>query len=158
MQEYFIDTGAWKDFWARWQNAVDSIPGLREKLLERIGTQIQNKVRQNIDASGLNDARGRVKRWQNPHMGTKRRYVAVRPDSVEVPAGYKDRERLNAGALTNFLASGHRVRGPSGKAERYEPRARMTRVRGYDFYKQARGQAEKIALQEAEAFLKELPL
>ena len=59
-------------------------------------------------------------------------------------------------ALTNFLSSGHKVRGPSGRAKRYQPRARMTRVRGLDFYGKAKAEAEKIAVREAENLLRRL--
>ncbi len=156
MQEYFIDTGEWKAFWERWQDTIDKIPGLREELLERVGESVRDSVRHKIDTSGLNDSRGRVKLWQNPHVGSRHGYVAVRADSVEVAAGYGDRQRLNAGALTNFLSSGHKVRGPSGRSKRYQPRARMTRVKGADFYPKARAEAERIALQEAESMLQAL--
>lgn len=154
MQEFQIDTGAWKDFWARWQDTAAQVPGLKETLLERVGRRVREEVRGAVGRSGLSDPRGRVKLWQNPHTGSGKGYVAVRADSVEVAAGYKDRQRLNAGALTNFLSSGHRVRGPSGRAERYRPRARMTRVKGLDFYGKAKAEAEKIAVQEAEDFLR----
>ena len=156
MQEFTVDTGAWKAFWERWQDTVDQIPGLKEAMLEKIGERVRETVRSAVDQSGLSDPRGRVRSWQNPHVGSGRGYVAVRADSVEVAAGYRDRQRLNAGALTNFLSSGHRARGPSGRAERYQPRARMTRVRGLDFYGKARAETEKIAVQEAEDFLQRL--
>lgn len=156
MQEFTVDTGDWKAFWNRWQDTVEQLPGLKEAMLEKLGGRVQREVREAVDRSGLNDARGRVKLWQNPHVGSGLGYVAVRADSVEVAAGYRDRQRLNAGALTNFLTSGHKVRGPSGRAKRYQPRARMTRVKGYDFYAKAQAEAEKIAVQEAEAFLERL--
>lgn len=156
MQEFTIDTGGWKAFWDRWQETINQLPGLKEVMLERLGGRVQGEVRQAVDRSGLHDSRGRVKRWQNPHVGSGRGYVAVRADSVEVAAGYRDRQRLNAGALTNFLSSGHKVRGPSGRAERYQPRARRNRVKGLDFYGKAQAEAEKIAVQEAEDSLRRL--
>lgn len=157
MQEIMVDTGDWKAFWDRWRDTADALPGLKGAMLERIGGQIRDEVRGSVDRSGLNDSRGRVKLWQNPHVGEGRGYVAVRSDSVEVAAGYKDRQVLNAGALTNFLSSGHKVRGPSGRAKkRYHPRARMTRVNGLDFYGKARAESEKIAIQEAEDFMRRL--
>lgn len=156
MQEFTVDTAGWNAFWDRWKNTINKIPGLKEAMLEKLGGRVQGEVRQAVDRSGLHDSRGRVKRWQNPHVGSGRGYVAVRADSVEVAAGYRDRQRLNAGALTNFLSSGHKVRGPSGRAKRYQPRARMTRVRGLDFYSKAKAESEKIAVQEAEDFLRRL--
>lgn len=156
MQEFRVDTGEWNAFWERWRTAINQIPGLKEAMLEKTGGRIREEVRTAADRSGLHDTRGRVKLWQNPHMGSGKGYVAVRSDSVEVAAGYKDRQRINAGALTHFLTSGHRVRGPSGRSKRYQPRARMTRVKGFDFYGRAQAEAEKIAVQEAENFLRRL--
>lgn len=156
MQEYGVYTGEWAAFWSRWQDTIDRLPSLKRAMLETVGGRIQKEVREAVDRSGLNDSRGRVKRWQDPHVGSRSGYVAVRADSVETAAGYKDRQRLNAGALTNYLTAGHKVREPSGRTERYQPRARMTRVKGYDFYAKAQAEAEKIAVQEAEDFLRRL--
>lgn len=170
MQEFMIDTGEWKAFWARWRDTIDGVPGLKEEVLDRVGARIRNEVHNAIEVSGINDSRGRVKRWQNPHVGSGKGYVAVRADSHKVTGtigtGYKDMETvlryrgrespMNAGALTNFLTSGHRVRGPSGRSKRYQPRARMTRVRGLDFYGKAKAETEKIAVQEAESMLREI--
>lgn len=157
MQEFTMDTSAWTEFWSRWEDAIKQIPGLKEKILEKAGEDIRDTVRYSIFQSGLNDRRhGRVKTWQNPHIGSGKGYVAVRPDSVEVESGGGSKEKLNAGALTNYLASGHKVRGPSGRAERYVPRARMIRVPGRGFYKDAARDAEQIAVQSAEEFLKQI--
>lgn len=156
MQEFGINTNQWKAFWDRWQDTIEQFPGLKEAMLQKLGGRVQGEVREAVDRSGLNDSRGRVKLWQKPHVGSGHGYVAVRADSVEVAAGHGDRQRLNAGALTNFLSSGHKVRGPSGRSKRYQPRARMTRVKGLDFYGKAKAEAEKIAVQEAEAFLERL--
>lgn len=169
MQEFQIDTGEWKAFWDRWRDTIDRVPGLKEEVLERVGARIQSEVHNAIEASGINDSRGRVKRWQNPHVGSGLGYVAVRADSVEVLAGYRRKsdgtqsEKLNAGALTNFLTSGHRIRSPSGRAKRkyksrvrVDPLTRGTNVRGRGFYKKALDNAEKIARQEAESMLREI--
>lgn len=169
MQEFMVDTGDWKTFWERWRNTVDQIPGLKEELLERVGVRVQTEVHTAIEASGIHDSRGRVKRWQNPHKGSGLGYVAIRADSVKVPAGYRRKsdgsqsEELNAGALTNFLTSGHKIRSPSGRAKRkYKPRIYMdplsggTGVRGRGFYAKAKEKAESIARQEADSILQKL--
>lgn len=158
MQEFEFDTREWKEFWNRWEDKLNQMPILKETVLKKIGERVNAEIRGSVDQSGLSDRRGRVKLWQNPHIGSGKGYVAVRPDSVKVSAGYKDMQKVNAGALTNYLSSGHKVRGPSGRTKRYQPRARMTRVRGLDFYGKARAEAEKIAVQEAEDFLRELML
>ena len=162
MQEFQIDTSDFQEFWKRWGKSIEQIPDMKKAILEKIGDRVQDEVRSRIDSSGLSDHRGRVKLWQKHHVGSGSGYVAIRSDSVEVLAGYRRKsdglqtETLNAGALTNFLTSGHRVRGPSGRTKRYQPRARMTRVKGYDFYAKAQAEAEKIAVQEAEDFLRRL--
>ena len=151
-----MDTSAWTEFWKRWEDSIKQIPGLKERILEKAGEDIQDAIRQSIDRSGVNDRRGRVKLWQNRHVGSGKGYVAVRSDSVEVTSGGGTKKPLNAGALTNYLASGHKVRGPSGRAKRYVPRARMTKVPGFGFYKNAAGDAEQIAAQAADGFLQEI--
>lgn len=156
MQEFTMDTSAWREFWAKWEDAIKQIPGLKERILEKAGEDVRDAVRQGINQSESNDQRGRVKTWQNPHVGSGKGYVAVRPDSVEVESGGGSKEKLNAGALTNFLTSGHKVRGPSGRAKRYVPRARMTKVPGLGFYKNAARDAEQIAAQAAEEFLEQI--
>lgn len=156
MQAFSVDTASWAAFWRRWDEGVKQIPGLKEAMLEKAGTEVREEVRRAIARSGLNDRRGRVQLWQNRHIGSKLSYVAVRSNSVEVMSGGGNRRAVNAGALTNYLTSGHKVRGPSGRAKRYTPRARMVRVSGFGFYKEAAQGAEKAAVQAAEEFLKRL--
>lgn len=158
MQGSMIDTGEWEAFWKRWGDTIDQLPGMKEQLLKQVGAQVAGKVRSAVGSTGVNDARGRVKSWQNPHLGSGRGYVATRSDSKKVPAGHLHRQELNAGALTNFLVSGHKIRYPAGRAKRYVPRLNVARVRGHDFYKQAKAEATRIALREAEDFLKGLQL
>lgn len=156
MQEMFLDTQNWDAFWAEWKDVIKSVPGLKEEMLESIGARAQQELLSAIDRSGLNDRRGRVKSWQNPHIGSGKGYVAIRADSGETTGGYEGGETVAIGALTNYLTVGHRVRPPSGRNKRYVPKARMSRVRGFGFYKTAAGQSNKIAVEEAEKFLKRL--
>ncbi|MDY3906601.1 MAG: hypothetical protein SOZ47_07345 [Lawsonibacter sp.] len=156
MQEFLVDTSEWYSFWRDWEQKIKQIPGMKEAMLERAGSAVRLDVQRAIDRSGVNDRTGRVKLWQNRHIGDKLGYVAVRADSVEVMSGGGNRKPLNAGALTNYLTSGHKVRGPSGRNKRYRPRATMTRVPGFSFYKTASYGAEKIALEAAKQFLDQL--
>lgn len=153
MQDFTVDHTGWDAFWVQWSKAMGQIPGLKAAVLEEAGDAARDAVRDAVDASGLNDRRGRVKLWQNRHVGSKGGYVAVRPDSVEVTAGPRDRQVLNAGALTNYLTSGHQTRKPTGRNKRYVPQARMTKTRGYSFYKTAAVQAKRIALEAARDYL-----
>lgn len=156
MQEYGLFTGEWRQFWARWNGVIEKFPSLKESVLDRMGISVQEEVRRQVKASGVQDSAGRVALWQNRYVGSKHGYVAVRSDSVEVMSGGGNRKPVNAGAITNFLTSGHRVRGPSGRAKRYVNRAEKTRVPGFAFYKTSAGYADRIAVAEAERFLEEL--
>ncbi|MEG2177207.1 MAG: hypothetical protein RRY97_10065 [Oscillibacter sp.] len=156
MQEHFLEATAWAGFWSQWGETLARVPGMKEEMLRRVGNRMQEELQGAIGSSGLHDSRGRVAAWQNPHLGSGGGYVAIRADSVEVAAGGNHRQRLNAGALTNFLTSGHRVRGPSGRTERYQPRGTMARVPGYHFYQATAERVEAIAAQEAKALIREL--
>lgn len=156
MQESFVDMAEWTAFWKNWDETLKKLPDMKAEMLRRVGEDVQNEVRRMILISGVNDSHGRVRSWQNPHVGSGLGYVAVRSDSVEVQSGGGGRKPINAGAITNFLTSGHRVRTPSGRAKRYVPRARMARVPGARFYKTAGASTVKIALEAAEAYLQEI--
>ena len=156
MQEYSMDTSDWTTFWDHWKDTIGKIPGKKEEMLNRIGEAVQEEIRRAIDETDVNDAHGRVKSWQNPHLGSGRGYVAVRSDSVKVRSAGGAGEPVNAGALTNYLESGHKVRLPSGRAKRYVPRARMTSVPGAHFYRIAGISADKIARSAAQALLDEI--
>lgn len=156
MQDFMLETTGWKRFWQKFDELAEKVQLTRAQLLERTGDRLTAEVRQAIRRSGLHDSRGRVQSWQNPNIGSHLGYVAIRPDSVEVSAGGNGRQRLNAGALTNYLTSGHDVRGPSGRNKRYKPQGRMARVEGLGFYEQVERQAERIALDEAERQLEKL--
>lgn len=156
MQESFVDMAEWTAFWKNWDATIKKMPDMKAEMLRKVGEDIQNEVRRTILSSGVNDAHGRVRSWQNPHVGSGLGYVAVRSDSVEVQSGGGGRKSINAGAITNFLTSGHRVRPPSGRAKRYVPRTRMARVPGARFYKTAEASTVKIALEAAEAYLREI--
>lgn len=156
MQEAFIDSTEWTEFWENWDRTVKKLPAMKAEMLQAIGGELQKEVRAAVLRTGVNDAHGRVRSWQNPHVGSRLGYVAVRPDSVEVRSGGGGRIPVNAGALTNYLNSGHRVRNPSGRARRYVPRARMTRVPGAGFYQAAGSTVFKTALAAAEKYLREI--
>lgn len=156
MQVYSMDTSDWTAFWDRWKDIIAKIPGKKEEMLRRIGEAVQEEVRRAIDETGVNDAHGRVKSWQNPYLGSGRGYVAVRSDSTKVLSASGTGKPVNVGALTNYLESGHKVRLPSGRAERYVPRARMTSVPGAHFYRIAGISADRIARDAAKSFLDEI--
>ena len=155
-QEFDLDTRGWDAFWERFAALAEDVPQQKRAMLEKVGLRINAEVWLAMGRSRLRDTTGRVAKYQTRHMGSGGGYVAVRADSVEVEAGGSHSQRINAGALTNFLTSGHRVRPPSGRSARYRPRANMSRVPGFDFYQKAAGRAQAIGLEEAQRLLEEL--
>ena len=156
MQETAFFMHEWNTFVKRLDQMVKQVPDLKQNMLEQVGNELEDAVRRQIAASGLNDQQGRVRRWQNRHVGSLLGYVAIRPDSVEVQSGGGNLRPLNAGALTNFLTSGHKVRSPSGRSKRYVPRAKRASVPGFGFYKSAASEADKSALHAANEFLEKV--
>lgn len=156
MQEFYVALDGWNGFLSRWNAALQAIPGLKEASLEKAGDRLREELRGAIDRSGLNDPKGRVKLWQNRHVGSGKGYVAVRSDSVLVTAGANGRQVLNTGALTNFLTNGHKVRTPSGRSKRYISKANVSRARAFGFYADTGQTAQRIAAQAGEEFVKKV--
>ena len=155
-----VDTAGWSEFWSRWDKVLKQIPDARKSMLTAMGDKLTDEVRQQIIARGINDARGRVRSWQQPRVGSGRGYVAVSPKSVEVLAGGTGKQKINAGHLTQILESGHPVRTPSGRAKRYEPRfssrSTLSRVSGREFYDASEAGAQRVGMEEANAFMRKL--
>ena len=163
MNQISLDRTEFQTFWAEWEEIIEAVPGLKEEMLEAIGKRVQQELHRAIDRSSLHDPRGRVKSWQNPHIGSGKGYVAVRADTGTVYSGYHDNHRdTPILLLTNTLNSGHTLRdSKSGRAKRYRPRihsktALSGRVKGFHFYKNVAAKANQIAIDEAQTFLQRL--
>jgi hypothetical protein len=131
--------------------------------LNEMGKAALKEVWSQIGQRGINDERGRVRRWQSYHVGRWLGYVAVQPDSgdaAEVVQTTKAGEKTTSKDVTRYLEHGHKVRGPSGRAKRYTPRYKrrlnnngrsmFTVVHGRLFYSWSRDNVARIAAHEAE--------
>lgn len=130
------------------KSLLEDIPEMRRELHEQIADIIKTEVDIQISNSGLNDNSGRVKAWQEPHVGSGGGYAAVRPTDSSIGAN-------SPGAITNYLENGHAIRGPSGKVKNYRPRIKKPYVDGYHFYKTARANVQSKAIAAAELFADE---
>ena len=130
------------------KDLLEEFPKARRELHERLAEMIKEEVDKQIDASGLNDSRGKIKGWQEPHVGSGGGYAAVRAQKGETGDN-------SPGAITNYLENGHRIREPSGKSKYYRPRINKPYVDGYHFYQAARTVVEAKAIAEAERFVEE---
>ena len=141
----------WQRFWAQWEHVIEQVPEAKRDALKAMGEAVLAELRDQIDLQGVNDARGRVKRWQEYRIGCGGGYVAVSPvtDEAQVTRGG---ETTTSKDVTRYLDRGHGVRGPSGRAKRYEPRYQHARlyVPGHLFYSYTRDKAGRIAAHAAE--------
>jgi len=129
---------------------LKEIPEARREMHERIATVLKGEVDKQIDASGLMDRSGKVKRWQVSSVGSGGGYAAVRAEKGSTGAN-------SPGAITNYLESGHKIRSASGKAKRLrKSRAKKPYVSGYHFYQAARRNAQNIAIAEAQKYAEEI--
>jgi hypothetical protein len=148
-----LDITSWENFWSRWAEVLAQIPDAKQRMLADIGDQLTESVRRKIVESGVNDSFGRVQSWQQPRVGTRLGYVAVAPTRDGAIAGSSS---APAGAITNYLETGHSIREPSGRSRRYQPRIQVPRVRAYRFYQAEQPDADRIGRSAAEAFLQKL--
>ena len=90
---------------AKLQAILKELPEARRQLHERLAEMAKKEVDAQIDASGLNDSHGKIKGWQEAHVGSGGGYAAVRPQKGMTGDN-------SPGAITNYLENGHRIREP----------------------------------------------
>lgn len=146
-----FDTERWQRFWSSWEHVIEQVPEAKQDALKAMGEAVLAELRSQIDQQGVNDARGRVKRWQEYRVGSGGGYVAVSPVADEVHVT-KSGEKTSAKDVSRYLDRGHGVRGPSGRNKRYRPRFQHARlyVPGHLFYSYTRDKAGRIAAHAAE--------
>jgi hypothetical protein len=110
---------------------------------------LKQEVDAQIIASGINDSSGKVRGWQQEHVGSGGGYAAIRPTNSSTGGN-------SPGAITNYLESGHKIRTPSGKARYYKPKIKTSFVEGRHFYQNAAKSVEAKAIRLAERFAEDL--
>lgn len=138
-----------KDLERDLNDLLGEIPSAKKELHEKIADNIKKEVDKEISTSGLNDSTSKIKGWQESVVGSRGGYAAVHTVSGQTGAN-------SPGAITNYLESGHKIRGPKGTAKYYKPRIKKPYVDGYHFYKSASHSVESKAIAEAETFVEEL--
>ena len=122
------------------ERAMKEFPADRRAAHEELGKILKQRLDASISAR-VNDAHGKIRGWQEVHVGSRGGYVAIRP--AKNPSG-KD----GAAAVTGYLESGHRIRLPSGKAKRLQKsRIRVAYIRGRYFYRDTAREIERDAQQ-----------
>ena len=137
-----LDKQRWDRFWSYWEKELPGqIKSAKRQAAQAAGEAIRDEVARQV-RSRVNDAHGRVERWQQLRMGSGGGYIAVSPVSDEAVQVTHGGQKSSAKDVTRYLERGHGVRPPSGRAERYRP--------GRMFYSWAAAEAEKLALRAAD--------
>jgi hypothetical protein len=138
----------------RWDSILKTYPEAKGSVLEKLGTELLDIVRDNIRNSGMKNAGGRLPLWQSYHVGSLRGYVSVRAIGSGEGASIG---KNSPGAITNYTENGHRIRKPSSSGKRrYRPRITVPAVNGYHYYHRAEGESESVAYAEIKRFVDEL--
>ena len=127
-----------------WDKLLETFPDKKRELLENLGSQLLDDVRQKIGGKTGKDS---VQDWQERYVGSKNGYVAVRPkaDTYKVTKGGK---KYAVGHVTNAIENGHKHRRPiqvRRPGYRYKARIKYAAVPGKHFYAQTRSQLDSLA-------------
>lgn len=128
---------------------LGKMPQKNRELHEELAQLAKAEVDAQIAASGVNDSSGKIKGWQEPHVGSRGGYAAVRVSD----AGTGNN---SPGAITNYLGSGHRIRRPGGRSKRYRPAIKKPYVDGKHFYQIAQVSVESKAIGVVNRFTDDL--
>lgn len=131
---------------------LQEFPEMRRELHEELGELAKQDVDAAIAASGVQDGSGKVRRWQVVHVGSGGGYAAVHPANAREGGSTGPN---SAGAITNYLDSGHKIRGSKG-GKAYRPRIKIPHVNGNHFYQTAKTSFEAKAIKKAEEFANRL--
>lgn len=144
----------WEDLMHRFSTAIEQLPEARRQALREAGAVVLAEVRSQIDEQGINDSRGRVKRWQDIRMGSRGGYVRVAPMVKET-----DKWGYTGVDITRYLEHGHAL-ATHGKTGYFESDKMVVSestgqsiVPGRLFYSWAESRAHKAALEAASKVL-----
>lgn len=126
------------------QGLATEFRAARAELLTEAGNRLKEALDSRITASGLRDIHGKVRSWQVQYRGSGGGYVALRATNTSTGDN-------SPGAITNYLESGHKVRFPSGKSQRYRPEVHVARARAFKFYAATKPDLEKVERETAQA-------
>ena len=157
-----IDYSGLDELDRRFAAVLKERPELRKQMHTEVAQELKYEVFDQIDRVGIKQSRGRarsekdprppgsVRDWQYDDVGSGGGYAAVRVIDAKRGGGTGPN---SAGAITNYLENGHKVRPPSGNAKRHrKSRARQQYVRGFYFYTATRDRAQQVALDAANRY------
>lgn len=146
-----LDLSSMPEVTKRLENLLQAFPEMRREFYEQAAAIMQEEVQEQVSQS-VNDEKGKVKNWQEKSVGSGGGYA--RTKAAKTPSGSN-----GAGAITNYLNSGHKIRGLSKsrqKGTKYRPRIRMPYVEGKRFYQRAAVSSEARLIHLMDDFVNEL--
>lgn len=167
MNKVAFDKKQWDTFWMVWERKLETLPGAKKAALLKSGLAVQALLNKQIDSrfSSSISRKGKrfapnehVKRWQELRLGVGGGYAAISPKKVTVRVSKKSGRKYTAAAITRYLERGHKIREPSGRWKRYQPRendelliggANGFIVPGRMFYSWTRMDSTRIAVNAA---------
>ena len=145
-----VDIKGLKELDRKFAEIVRKSPQGRRKFHEKMADVLKDDIDTAILLAGINDGEGKVRRWQVARVGNRGGYAAISPTS-EGPTGAN-----SPGAITNYLESGHKIRTPGIRSEKYRPRLKVNRVSGYYFYETVSASIESRALECADEWIDDM--
>ena len=155
-----LDAKELESFHAYYDKFIERLPAIKTQAIYAAGKALQQEVQAQVDQQGINDGFGRVKRWQQVHLGSKGGYAAVRPGKEATDSTWRGKA-VDSRQITKWLERGHAVRQPSTTGGRFYGGEKTVLassrkyglfgvVKGKQFYSYARLTGEKKALDAAE--------
>lgn len=105
----YADTKELEKFIHFYGRFLEKLPAIKTQALYAAGKAMQEEVRKQIQEQGVHDSFGRVKRWQQVHLGSKGGYSAVRPIAEHTQKTWKGKP-VYSSQITKWLERGHRAR------------------------------------------------
>ena len=140
-----IDLSGLDELDKKLEQMATQMPELRAEMYEEMAEMLEGEVAASLKENATAQT-GTMESWQQSRVGSRGGYAAVSPK--------KGKEGKHSfGKITNAAESGHRVRGPSGKAKRYRGRINTLRVGGLHFYADARRKVATKALNIAQKYV-----
>lgn len=143
---------------AKFAKILKEQPARRRELHDRLGDLAKSEVDAQIASSGMKNGGGRLRGWQEKHVGSGGGYAAVRAIRGRGPGETLEQQYANSpGAITNYNEGGHKVRHSTGNAKRLRKgRAKVSYVEGYHYYKGANAALESKVIAEGQKYADEL--
>ncbi|MDU6306629.1 hypothetical protein [Faecalispora jeddahensis] len=142
---------------------LKKMPEKKRELHEELAKLAKQEIDAQISASGIDDSSGKIKGWQEPHVGSHGGYAAVRAAAGTTNSGIRRlyRKKKSAydnspGAITNYLDGGHEIRRRGENSKRYRPAIKKPYVDGRHFYENARTALESKAIDLVNRFADDL--